>query len=276
MSHDTSWRPITLSIGANPSLFSLNCATIEDSNTTKRSPRDVTSIRGVSHRSLVPMSEIDCTTSLKRCGKCREEYPATTEFFTRSSASPDGLYSICKPCKRQYRLDNRDKELARHRLWQKRHADELADLYRVYRQRNPARRERVLRWVRENPLKIQLYIHRYKARKQGLPDTFAEGDAKSALDYFNGRCAVCERPLHDLFGTHKLHWDHWIPLSKGGGTTPSNMIPLCGGIGGCNNSKHDHMPIDWLASRYPAKKAKAILSRIEAYFEYIKSLAVQS
>lgn len=35
----------------------------------------------------------------KQCSKCREELPATDEFFTINSDSSDGYYSLCKKCK---------------------------------------------------------------------------------------------------------------------------------------------------------------------------------
>jgi hypothetical protein len=39
----------------------------------------------------------------------------------------------------------------------------------------------------------------------------------------------------------------------------------------CNNIKRDRMPEDWLIERYGREKAREILKRIEAYFEWVKS-----
>lgn len=41
------------------------------------------------------------STPLKRCSKCKNEYPATPEFFTRNKSCSDGLHTICKTCKQQ-------------------------------------------------------------------------------------------------------------------------------------------------------------------------------
>lgn len=35
----------------------------------------------------------------KRCSKCKEELPATVEFFSENNMSKDGFYSICKTCR---------------------------------------------------------------------------------------------------------------------------------------------------------------------------------
>lgn len=107
---------------------------------------------------------------------------------------------------------------------------------------------------------------RYHARKGELPSDLTAAQWLAALEYFNGRCAVCGRPLNGLF--HKAAQDHWIPITKGGGTTVSNIIPLCHGLGGCNNSKQNRDATEWLIDRFGEGDAKEILQRIKAYFEW--------
>lgn len=36
----------------------------------------------------------------KQCSKCKDYLPATNEFFSDNSVSPDMLYSICKKCRK--------------------------------------------------------------------------------------------------------------------------------------------------------------------------------
>jgi len=110
------------------------------------------------------------------------------------------------------------------------------------------------------------------ARKRGLPDDFTVDQWQRCLDYFNHCCAVCGRQMKDLFGTHTVAMDHWIPLSSPDcpGTVAHNIVPLCHGEGGCNNSKGAKIPETWLKKRFGGRKAKAIVARIEAYFDWLR------
>jgi hypothetical protein len=36
---------------------------------------------------------------MKLCKRCKQEKPATPEFFYRNCQSPDGLHAYCKMCK---------------------------------------------------------------------------------------------------------------------------------------------------------------------------------
>ncbi len=68
--------------------------------------------------------------------------------------------------------------------------------------------------------------------------------------------------------------DHWIAISDlrpdNPGTVATNMIPLCHGISGCNNKKQNKDPIEWMRQEYGTRKAKPIIARIEAYFEWVR------
>lgn len=141
---------------------------------------------------------------------------------------------------------------------------------RVYYRAHPEKvRKKVREYRLNNPDKMREKTRR-RRDKSNRPVTFTVKHERLALDYFNGCCAVCGRQLRDLFATHTAAMDHWIPLSKGGHTTPENMVPLCHGIGGCNNLKWGHMPDDWLQSQFGKRKAAEIIARIDAYFAYIK------
>jgi hypothetical protein len=39
----------------------------------------------------------------KKCKKCNEFWPATSEFFRRHKTSPDGLFTQCKACESERR-----------------------------------------------------------------------------------------------------------------------------------------------------------------------------
>lgn len=109
-----------------------------------------------------------------------------------------------------------------------------------------------------------------KARKRELPATLTSEQWQFALNYFHGCCAVCGRQLNDMFGEFSAAQDHWVPLSyeseDNPGSVAENIVPLCHGIDGCNNSKHNTMPGVWLRRNYSERKAKQIERRIADYF----------
>ena len=39
----------------------------------------------------------------KRCSRCKDHWPADTEFFYASKSEHDGLYAWCKACYQQWR-----------------------------------------------------------------------------------------------------------------------------------------------------------------------------
>lgn len=71
--------------------------------------------------------------------------------------------------------------------------------------------------------------------------------------------------------------DHWIPLVYDDcpGTVPENIVPLChsikDGAGGCNNSKQALDPYQWLIDKFGKRKAEEIFTKIQAYFEMVKT-----
>ncbi len=114
--------------------------------------------------------------------------------------------------------------------------------------------------------------HRYQAREKELPATLTAKEWKYALEYFHNCCAVCGRQLKDLFGTHTASCDHWIALNDPNcpGTIAKNCVPLCNGVGGCNQSKQDKNPFNWLAQKYGKRKAREKLKEIQLYFDSLE------
>jgi len=109
---------------------------------------------------------------------------------------------------------------------------------------------------------------RRRARKRTLPLAFSTAEQAFCRAYFHYACAVCgnENGFKWTIGM-----DHWIPLNSPDcpGTIATNMIPLCHGMTGCNNSKSDHDPETWLLARFGPRKARQILARIRAYFAIV-------
>lgn len=234
----------------------------------------------------------------RRCKDCKQEFPATTDYFYAGSGN--WLNSYCKSCTKArsgnwYRA-NTERANDSAREWQARNREKRREIGRNWWRNNPEKRrayylrtyarhlERGREWYQRNidrarelsrlrsrewrardPNAYRAVVQRRLARKRALPDAFTHVDWQTALTHFGGSCAVCDRPP-GLW--HTLAMDHWIPLTDPNcpGTVPTNIVPLCHGTDGCNNSKHSREPKDWLISKFGPAKAARILARIEAYF----------
>jgi hypothetical protein len=240
---------------------------------------------------------------VKACSMCGEVKPATREYFRTRGNKLRAYCSECDRVKcREYHKNHREIQLEKQKEWYRNNAEYRANYYSANRERRAknykayreANRDRLVencrKWRLSNPNRaaeyrkenadyarekkreylrtdrgravISVLGHRRRALKRSLPNTFTAADWQFALDYFGGVCAVCGRP-RGLW--HTLAIDHWIPVNKGGPTTPDNIVPLCHGVGGCNNFKSDRSPSEWLIERFGPRKGRAIQRRIEAY-----------
>jgi hypothetical protein len=136
----------------------------------------------------------------------------------------------------QWQIENRERRNARERERHKQHPE-------MHRTRNARRR----------------------ARQRNLPDTFTTDQEAFMLNYWGYACAVCGNE-EGFFWT--LVADHFIPVTSPNcpGTVAHNLIPLCNGRRGCNNSKRHSVPGPWLERRVGKTKAAKILHAIATYF----------
>lgn len=248
---------------------------------------------------------------MKQCTRCKKYKPATLEYFTPATKGSVRLNSWCKECRNEQRRtqykenpeyrqrivekerskyqDNPEyQEYVKERMRIKRIVDSeyrailsgKAKHRHSIRQQDPEYRMKRSEYGREwrktphGHEITRLKYQRRQARKRDLPDTLTTEEWTNALEYFHGCCAVCGRQFNDLFNTHTLAADHWIPLSSPDcpGTVAWNIVPLCHGIGGCNNSKHNKDPLEWLIDKYGKQRGRKLFNKINQYLEYIKSL----
>lgn len=231
-----------------------------------------------------------------RCLDCGEFKPATAEFFQVNRQTKTGLVSHCKQCRREYIRAYRRKpeQIAREKAYRSRidtraqkTASERSPSARA-RQRAYRRTSQVFRQYKNSEkyhdlqrkyaqsergrLKARLKTSARRTQQRQLPHRYTELDWYRTLAYFDNCCAVCGRPA-GLW--HTLAQDHWIPITSPEcpGTIPTNIVPLCQGVGGCNNSKNNRPAREWLRDVFGERKAKTIMRRINQYFEWVKTYA---
>lgn len=231
----------------------------------------------------------------KRCNKCGIEKPIS--HFNKHKSNRDGLELRCKACRAeydrqrhtvnreqdnercrqynaknkealaeyalQYRDEHRDDLRERHRQYRTQNRNALSKYFREWKDKNP---DYFSRYNAENTDVVRAYQSRRRARVRGFPHEFGASDWQYAVDYFGGCCAVCGRQP-GLW--HTLAADHWIAVTSPDcpGTVPWNIVPLCHGNNGCNNSKHAQNAHEWLIERFGGKKGRAIEQRIKSYLD---------
>lgn len=235
---------------------------------------------------------------LKRCPKCEQWLPATTEYFALHRSEKSGFQSRCKQCAKQWRAENREKLRADYRrrydadpgAWarysrtyiektpgkraadaRKRYAANLektrANNRKRYARNKAARIKAVRKYAIAHPERVYMLNKKWKRRKMSLPIAFSAEQWQAALSYWQHRCAYCGKP-QGFDRVSALSTDHFIPLSSSDcpGTLPTNILPVCRS---CNASKGSRVACEWLVMRFGKRKAPAILARIQAYFDAV-------
>jgi hypothetical protein len=98
-------------------------------------------------------------------------------------------------------------------------------------------REATRQWRLENPKAQRAQSRRWKALNRGALGWSTAKQDQARFDFYGGLCAYCGRDL-----AHGFHWDHVIPLIRGGTNWPANLRPACPK---CNASKRDKPLSEW-------------------------------
>jgi hypothetical protein len=207
---------------------------------------------------------------VKTCGKCKIQYPSTTEFFYHSRGK---LSSRCRSCLKAMNRSNYHKPEVKERVLAQHHSDEyrqnaaaaarkrrrntdhrdkVNERNRIRYRADQNKRQKILdymaeRYRRIHPLGSRLGRPKptieekrrrwrrtsfiYRHRKTALPITFTTETADILMGYFNHSCAICGCVAQER---RMLVFDHWIPLShpRCPGTVPENIIVLCHSLTG--------------------------------------------
>jgi hypothetical protein len=166
--------------------------------------------------------------------------------------------------RRQYRANNKELICEQRRRNYLLNTEKKAKQDKAYRLRNIEKvRERLKSYRERNRAEVRLRNRSRKLLLKYSKGDFSHQDWELCLSYWRYRCAVCGRAASSV---RRLAMDHWLPLSKGGLTCRSNIVPLCHGSQGCNNQKLDKDPAVWLSAQFGEDFARQILESIRAYF----------
>jgi 5-methylcytosine-specific restriction endonuclease McrA len=171
------------------------------------------------------------------CGpECRTEYVRERNRLYR-----EGNTERQREYMRIYRQTNAEKERERHRRYYEADSRGIRERTRLYYEANKeTAREQKRVWHNANPERGRAYRHRRRALKRGAEGRHTADDLRALATAQTPRgkthpaCWWCGK---DTAG--KYHVDHRIPLSRGGGNSPDNLVISCAR---CNLRKHAKMP----------------------------------
>lgn len=203
----------------------------------------------------------DCT-PVKRCTKCSQEFPATTQHFHIGKAYADGLHTWCKACTAQYHKQHYDpqKSLAQSRRWRSANPDKAKAATKKRREKNPEkfrgafrnysrnnkskRRQSERKWRSDNPEKARridrVKKSNYRAHKRNADGSYSTKDVQAQLSRQKGRCYYCHNDAER--DGKSYHVEHVIPINRGGSNSPDNLVISCWL---CNAEKGTKTPWEW-------------------------------
>jgi 5-methylcytosine-specific restriction endonuclease McrA len=186
------------------------------------------------------MSSISDQIPRKQCSLCKENLPATTEYFYAHKTSGDGLQTRCKHCykkialkyieenpdkvreskekyrkehpeasqeySKQFRLKYPERIKATNKRSRKKHPQTKRDVEKRYRERHPekayARRKK---WGIENPQRLLDYSRARRAKKKNAGGSHTNEELLILYVIQQGKCCWCGQPMGNKITDRHLH-----------------------------------------------------------------------
>ena len=168
------------------------------------------------------------------CNRCKIDKPE--EDFGQNKYSKSGFNHTCKLCLKKAR--NLPDKLAKRKAYDKKYAAVKAKEYR----KTEAYKKNRAQYVANSPVYYEhmlIGVNKRSALKRTTADGTITKDTRTKLfEMQNEKCYYCDKLLdRNIRGS--VHLDHFIPISKGGVHSITNVVWACKE---CNLAKGDTLP----------------------------------
>lgn len=167
---------------------------------------------------------------MKNCTRCKLD-KETTEY-SKSSHTKDGLYSYCKECRKQYRIDNRDKIKQNDLDYIKNNPDKFKESQRLSKQKNKDKINKYRRKYRaEVLLKNPIFVSKQAVRDTIRGSIKSKGYSKTSKTQDILGCSFEEFNLHiESLWEPWMNWGNYgnwngIPVDKNISWDIDHIIP---------------------------------------------------
>lgn len=216
---------------------------------------------------------------MKICNKCEVE-KSLEDFRLKKERSTYRYNSSCKKCeseqKKEYYLNNKSNILNRkkERIVTPEAKEKRKEyLSKYYKENKEKRKEIMQKYYKENREQLLKNASEYKKTKDGKISSRASASkrrnasldnadgtiTKHSLDVLlqiqNNQCFYCKKDL-SLLTDRETHLDHYIPLSKGGAHSITNVVWSCSS---CNLQKSSAIP----NTELPLEHLECLQQRLE-------------
>ena len=170
-----------------------------------------------------------------RAGKKYCSYKCSRDYGTRLWRERNKLRYQEKS--RQWYHDNKEKAKADQARWVEENRDKINGYRREWASANKSRvADYHRKWRNENPEKAKAVCQRRRARVRSAKVENTTQHRETLVNPLTVRvCFYCGRECGDGF-----HWDHHIPISKGGPEASWNLVVSCPS---CNLRKGGRLPV---------------------------------
>ncbi len=199
---------------------------------------------------------------MKICNKCKVE-KSLEDFRVKKERGAYRTNSSCKECeskqKKEYYLNNRSTIIKRRKeaiVTPEAKEKRKKYLSKYYKENREERKEKSKKYYKGNREQLLKKASEYKKTKDGKISSRASNSkrrnasldnddgtiTKHSLDILlqiqNNQCFYCKKDL-SLLTDREVHLDHYIPISKGGAHSITNVVWSCSS---CNLQKNASIP----------------------------------